>query len=192
MDRLQGQPEPFRASGGCFDASSSAATAPVQTEHRICLAKIGALHRRFDQWVQLLLIRWFRQPQQLRSGAPALPVLLQQHRHAVAQQHRFEHAVGQLQAAVIQGQRQAVGCAPAAVDPGDGVFHGMGRPGHVRAFNRGCSFHISSSASFSGSESATMPQPAWARSCSPRRISERIRMLLSKLPSQSMRISDPQ
>ena len=36
------------------------------------------------------------------------------------------------------------------------------------------------------------PQPAWARRVSPSRRTERIRMLLSKVPSQSIRRIEPQ
>ena len=63
---------------------------------------------------------------------------------------------------------------------------------HCNALSKGCNFQFSSSASSSGLESATIPQPAWARNLSFCRINVRIKMLLSKHPSQSTRKIDPQ
>ena len=97
------------------------------------------------------------QAQQRAGLTPALQVLIQQTGLTGADQHGFEQSIGELQAPVIQGQAQLSRCAPTALTPGDPSRQ-------ARASSSGRNFHISSSASPSGSESATMPQPAWALS----------------------------
>ena len=148
------------------------------------------MNRVFNQRLQRVSLRWWVHAQQSCTVAPALQVLLQELRLTVADQHGFKEAIGQEQGAVVEGKLQACSCSPLTLDPGDGGAHASG--GHASASSKGCSFHINSSASPRGSESATIPQPAWARRVSPWRSKDRIKMLLSKLPSQSTRSSDPQ
>ena len=143
------------------------------------------MNRVFNQRLKRVSLRWWVHAQQSCTVAPALQVLLQELRRTVADQHRFKEAIGQEQGAVVEGKLQACCCSPLALDPGDSGAH-------ASASSKGCSFHINSSASPRGSESATIPQPAWALRVSPWRSKDRIKMLLSKLPSQLIRSSDPQ
>lgn len=130
---------------------------------------------------------------------PALEMGIQQPGLPLLQQHRFKQAIGQGQAAIIEGQAQLVGPAPLAplgrlagvADPGDWLWEVLAAA-HARASSRGWSFQPSSSASPAGSESATMPQPAWTRRRWPLTMTLRIRMLLSKLPSAPRRNREPQ
>ena len=165
-----------------FDRGS---TTPVQPQCAESAAEIASLHCVLNQWQQLPGIRWCIHLQQGSTAAPALQVFRQQQGQTVADQHGFKQTVSQQQTPVVQRDGSVIVLQPLPVDPGDGSAH-------ASASSSGCSFHCSSSASLLGSESATMPQPAWARRVSPCRSRERIKMLLSKLPSQLMRSIDPQ
>ena len=197
---------------------------------------LGTLQGRRDQGLEPLPVGGRLHAQEGGRAVPALKMGIQQPGLPLLHQHRFKQAIGQGQAAIIEGQAQLVGPAPLAplgrlagvADPGDwlgiglaglwrrqrrpgigpGVGPGVGpggRPpspswtgwqvlaaGHAKASSRGWSFQPSSSASPAGSESATMPQPAWTRSRWPLTMALRIRMLLSKLPSAPRRNREPQ
>ena len=204
LDCAELQPEAGLVVAGKVDPSAGAApvaAAPAPVEPQGTAAAQGradaaagggcaqqALHGRCP--------RWWWQPQQGRRALPALQMLRQQPGAAGLHQHRFKQAVGQQQAPIVERYGQVSGAAPATMpraipQPGNRGGHGLGAI-HARASSSGCSFQPSSSASAAGSESATMPQPAWARSRWPRSSSERIRMLLSNCPSVPSRNREPQ
>jgi len=155
------------------------ATAPVQAQGPTGLVQFAFDDGFIDEAAEILLGWWWFHAQQLSARDPPRKMLRQQLRCSIQNQDGFEQAIRQLQASITQRKLQVVWPPPASIDPSKVHWH-------ARASSRGCSFQFSSSASPSGSESATMPQPAWARRVWPDRMSDRIRMLLSKRPSQSM------
>ena len=111
--------------------------APVQAHGTAC--SLGPLQGRRDQGLEQLAGGGRLHAQEGGRAAPALEVGIQQPGLPLLDQHRFEQAIGQGQAAIIEGQAQLVGPAPLAplrrlagiADPGDRLGIGLARSWHA-------------------------------------------------------------
>ena len=188
LDGLQRQPEAFVSAGGRVDAALPALPR-LQFSRSTPSPGCGQLRAlpSADQWHQLLVDPGWRHAQHVGTVAPSLQVLVEQHRPGppcAAAQFRTDPSAscrprsfrGSASSSGVPHRPsiQAIRCRSC-----EGVQQGLQFPHQLLRFAIGVGIRDD-------------PAAGMGAQLFPLRIRERIRMLLSKLPSQSMRISDPQ